>query len=112
MIEGYFTKATVDTLDYSFKYEEFLNDHEIIIRSDWKVQSDDIDHFSNQNILLDNTKNFKVFNKGGTLFTNTQTSIFISGGQDKGNFVLENIVRTNQQRVFSKKMIIKIDNYS
>lgn len=112
-----FTKAPAEKLDYAIDYgKELTRLGDTIASSVWIVPSNTVDGPGNQAVSLDNgvTVDYgeaspsPVFSQGGTLFTDTKTTIHLSSGTLAQEYTLENRIVTAAGRKYSRRIMIVV----
>ena len=112
-----FAKAPSEKLDYAIEYgKELIRLGDTIASSRWIIPSNTVDAPGNQAVSLDDgvTVNYSesspspVFSQGGTLFTDTKATIYLSGGTLAQEYILENRIITAAGRKYSRRIIIVV----
>lgn len=112
-----FAKAPAEKLDYAIDYSrELIRLGDTIASSVWIVPSNTSDAPGNQAIRLNDgvtvdygeTSPSPVFSQGGTLFTDTKATIYLSGGTLAKEYTLENRIVTAAGRKYSRRIVIVI----
>lgn len=112
-----FVKAPAEKLDYAIDYgRELIRLGDTIASSVWIVPSNTTDAPGNQAIRLDEgvtvdygeTSPSPVFSQGGTLFTDTKATIYLSGGTLAKEYTLENRIVTAAGRKYTRRIAITV----
>lgn len=112
-----FAKAPAEKLDYAIDYgKELTRLGDTIASSQWIIPSNTVDGPGNQAIQLNDgvtinygeTSPSPVFSQGGTLFTDTKATIYLSGGTLAQEYTLENRIVTAAGRKYSRRIIIVV----
>lgn len=112
-----FAKAPAEKLDYAIDYgRELIRLGDTIASSVWIVPSNTTDAPGNQAIRLDEgvtvdygeTSPSPVFSQGGTLFTDTKATIYLSGGTLAKEYTLENRIVTAAGRKYTRRIAITV----
>lgn len=114
-----FAKAPAERLDYTIDYaKELTRLTDTIVSSVWIVPSNMADSIANQAIHLDDgvTLNYDenspspVFSQGGVSFTDSTTTIYLSGGTLNNPYIVESRITTAGGRRYARRIQIAVQN--
>jgi hypothetical protein len=112
-----FAKAPAERLDYTIDFgAELTRLADTIAASSWVIPSNTVDGSGNTAIHLDDsvsvnydeTSPAPVYTQGGTSFTDTTATVYLSGGTLGEEYIAENRITTADGRKYTRRIIIAI----